>query len=209
MKTTNNLDEAVKILRNELITQSELPSEKVLNALALTGTELDELLNDSIYNSITPYQTTMLFSLNSYNSTSDVSMESGDKYNSKYLTCSPTTICSLNTILNDFIINNDITYYKIFQLKLILYGIYSTDIALKLIARLRSALVRADLYNSGVYIESVSEPFILNEFKNDIMWLRTDVNINFGIKLAINQINEISLFNNINSLNIIKGGIYG
>ena len=207
MKSIQNLDVLTETIRNMLISQSELSPDRVLNSLSLTGTDLDKLLEDSIYTSITQNDTTLLFELSSVNvSNNNVSMESGDKYNSKYLACSPFTICGPNTIVGSFVIDYSITYYKMYQLHLILYGLSSSEVAMKLVARLRSEAVRHNLYADGLYVEDITDIQTFNEFKNNLMWLRNDITINIGIKSDISQILSDDIFaqvkiNNIKEVN--------
>lgn len=200
MKTIENTDQLVEIVRNMLIAQSELSSERVLNSLSLQGVELDKLLEEQIYNSIDQQDTTLLFELISLDSNSNVSMEETDSYNAKELTCSPFTICSPNTITGDLKLDTSITYYKMYQLKIILYGSSSSAVALQLAGRLRTSKVRTNLYSSGIYLEKVSEPDAINEFKNNIVWLRNDINIDLGVKYSIPQIDTDEAYDNVNKL---------
>ena len=178
LSSTNELN---KILRQVLITQSELDEERVLNALSLYGTELDKYLSDSIYESVDQNDTTLLFSLEARNSTSDVS------------------------IVNENEVDN-ITYYKAFKLSLIIYGDNSNDTGIKLAARFRSENVRTQLYDKGIYVEEVTDPTILNEFKNDTIWIRTDLDINIGVEFNITPVNTDFDFENLTELKIIQKG---
>lgn len=206
MKTTTNINDVIVKIRNMLISQSQLPSDRVLNSLSLRGTELDELLseNEEIYNGISILNTTLLFELRSIQSNSNVSMEEGDIYNASDLMCSDSTICDPNTICGDTIIDRSITYYKMYELYIIIYGENGLDTAIKLASRMRSQEVRSDLYMDGIYIEKVSDPNMINEFKNDTMWLRNDISINLGLKFAIDPTSLPSEYKNINSINIIR-----
>lgn len=206
MKTTTNINDVIVKIRNTLISQSQLPSDRVLNSLSLRGTELDELLseNEEIYNGISILNTTLLFELRSIQSNSNVSMEEGDIYNSSDLMCSDSTICDPNTICGDTIIDRSITYYKMYELYIIIYGENGLDTAIKLASRMRSQEVRSNLYMDGIYIEKVSDPNMINEFKNDTMWLRNDISINLGLKFAIDPTSLPSEYKNINSINIIR-----
>lgn len=206
MKTTTNINDVIVKIRNVLISQSQLPSDRVLNSLSLRGTELDELLseNEEIYNGISILNTTLLFELRSIQSNSNISMEEGDIYTASDLVCSNSTICNTNTICGDTVIDRSITYYKIYELYIIIYGENGLDTAIKLASRMRSQEVRSDLYMDGIYIEKVSDPNMINEFKNDTMWLRNDISINLGLKFAIAPASLPSEYKNINSINIIR-----
>ena len=176
-----NVKELEKILRESLITQSELLPERVLNSLSLYGTQLDKKLSETRYGSIEQSDCLTLFELTSRDSTSDVSMT--DKED------------------ND---DNNITYYKAFRLRVIMYGDDSSDIALKIVARFRTEEIRNHLYEQGVYLERIGDPFILNEYKNETMWLRNDIEIDIAVKFKIAPITTDSDFNNISELNIIQ-----
>lgn len=165
IKTFSNVNELNKVLRNELITQSELNSEFVLNSLSVYGTELDKYIQDH-YEAITLDDCMLLFELSSRSSAYDVSMDESE---------------------DD---NNDITYIKGFTLKLILYGNNSSDVALKLIARLRTEETKLKLYDKGVYIEKVYDSSIINEFKNNVMWLRNDISIDIDAKFRFTNISK-------------------
>lgn len=190
MKTISNINELNKILRNMLIEQSQLTPSMVLSSLSLHGTDLDKHLqqicslttlcgehNNSNYNSIERQDALMLFELES------------------------------NTMLNDISITTEddkLIYYRALVLKVILYGDGSNDIASNTIARLRSEAVREKLYGNGVYLESVSRPNVLNDFKNDTMWLRVDFDINLGCKLVIEQIDTPNTWLSLSELKINK-----
>lgn len=206
MKSIQTLDELTLALRQMLIQQSELSPDRVLNALSLEGTELDKLLEEQVYESISQNDTTILFQLTALPSESDVSMEEGDKYTAREQVCSMSTISGRNTIVGDFVIDYSITYYKMYRLAVIMYGLASSDLAAKLIARLRSGNARTNLYSSGIYLEEVSNPTTINEFKNNIMWLRNDFDIDIGVKYNISQISLPETFKTVNTLNIIMGG---
>lgn len=175
------VDDLEKILRQTLITQSELNPDRVLNSLSLYGTELDKLLSENVYVSIEQPDTTMLFELKSRKSDADISFTSEED--------------------ND---DMSITYDKAFTLRVIMYGYSSSDIALKLTARLRTEEIRLQLYEQGVYLEKVSDPYIINEYKNETMWLRNDIEIDIAAKFDILPIHVDHDFASLSEINIIK-----
>lgn len=177
MISFKKVDDLEKLLREEISVQSELPLDRVLNSLSLYGTELDTYLMENIYVSIEQPDTLVLFELTSRKSNSDVSMNIQTE--------------------DDFI-----TYDKAFRLNLIMYGSSSSDVALKLVARFRTEEVRNNLYEKGIYLEKVEDPYILNEYKNETMWLRNDVNIDIAVEFKIQPITKNSIFSNLSELNI-------
>lgn len=205
MKAIKDFNDIIKILRNTIIIQSQLPAERVLNSLSLEGTELDKLLEESRYNSIEQEDTTILFELNSTpQSNSNVSMEEGDISTIKELTCGETILCDNSLLCGEEHIDRAITYYRMYNLHLVLYGQDSSFTAVKLSSRMRSQEVKSNLYAKGIYIESVSNPESINEFKNDIMWLRNDVTINLGVKFLITQVYLTPEYEKIKDIQIIK-----
>lgn len=184
MNTFESIKELNKYLRNMLVTQSEINSDKVLNALSIYGTELDKLLSESIYTSIDQLDSVILFELINRDSNSNVSFNEYEQ-------------TSLGTI------DNNVTYYKCYTLKLIIYGDSSSDVANKIVARFRTEKVKEDLYENGIYLERVTDPISLNEFKNNTMWLRNDIDIDIGVKLKISQISTDSDFQSFSDLKII------
>lgn len=185
--TTNELN---KILRNQLIQQSELAPEMVLNSLSLYGADLDKHLqqicssatfcgehNNSNYGAITYYDALCLFELQSANNSDTVSYTDS--------------------------ITEKIIYYRAFVLKVILYGDNSDMIATKIVSRFRSERVRNLLYDDGVYLEEIDSPLSLNEFKNNSMWLRTDFNISIACKIEIPQLAVDDRITKLSELNVI------
>lgn len=178
INSITNLNSAIIALRKYLIINSELDSSRVLNSLSLNGTELDKLLEDSIYNSIESSNDTLLFEVSENESNSNMSEDDNE--------------------------NNDIIYYKMYTCHIIIYGDNSDNIALKLASRMRSNVVIDAIYNDGIYIEDISNPQSINEFKNNLMWFRTDFDISFGVRYSISHIIEDYNIEKIDNLNIIK-----
>lgn len=209
MKTFDaDIKELEKYLRQELIVQSQLDETRVLNGLSVYGVELDKLLagedDEQIYDGITHDNTTLLFELEARDSNNNVSMEEDIKDESKAVICSNSTDCDNITVSDDTgTVNTNITYYKAFRLKVIIYGDDSKNLAFKLAARFRSQAVRNALYSKGIYVEEVTEQKSVNEYKNESMWLRNDFDINIGIKQEVEQITTESDFNNVD-ITILK-----
>ena len=176
MKNFSKTEEIEKIIRNVLIEQSELEQDKVLNSLSTYGTELDKVLEDTIYVSIDKPEVVILYELQTRESSSDVSFDDFDEQNNLDI----------------------ITYDKAHRVKLIMYGNDSSTLAMKLIARLRTAVIRQQLYDSGVYLEKVSDPHTINEYKNETMWLRNDIDIDIAVKYAIPKVTSDTIYEKVN-----------
>lgn len=177
MININNTNLLNKILYNELLLQSELPKKRVLNAITNYGTDLQKQISPLVFESIDKTDCVILFQLFGRNSTNNKSMTED---------------------------NNSITYYKSYEMKLILYGNDSVDYANKIAARFRTENCRNSLLNKGVYLEEITYPETINEFINGSMWIRNDISIYIGCKFIFNQINDTSKFEEISNLKIIN-----
>lgn len=161
MKSISGIKEINKIIRNALIKQSGLSSNNVLNALSLHGEDLDKKLSKQYYGSYETNESVLLFELNSRQSTSNTSFTDDD---------------------------DKIVYYRSFTVSVTLYGDDSSDIASNIVARLRTADSKLALYSDGIYLEAVSEPTTLNEYKNETMWIRNDIELSLSCYLSIEQV---------------------
>lgn len=182
MITFTSINELNKYLRNMLIEQSGLSSDRVLNSLSLNGTDLDKKISsaDEEYNSIEIDNTTLLFELltrASNNNSSEDALPIGTA-------------------------QSKIIYNRAFRMHIILYGDSSPDLANTLVARIRSENVRVQMYNQGVFIETVDDPESINEYKNEMMWLRTDFNIDIDVEFNISQITADNNYEHLKNLDI-------
>lgn len=178
MISISNFDELNKILRKQLILQSELPSKRVANSDTLYGVTLDKLLKDKIFISLDSKDNILLFELISRNSSNDINFSETD---------------------------SNINSYKSYELKIIIYGNTSPDIANNVEARFRTEYVLNDLQNQGIYIESVSEPIIIHEFINESQWTRTDLSIYISCKFEIKPITMLDDYSDYSDIIVIKG----
>ena len=178
MISISNFDELNKILRKQLILQSELPSKRVANSDTLYGVTLDKLLKDKIFISLDSKDNILLFELISRNSSNDINFSETD---------------------------SNINSYKSYELKIIIYGNTSPDIATNVEARFRTEYVLNDLQNQGIYIESVSEPIIIREFINESQWTRTDLSIYISCKFEIKPITMLDDYSDYSDIIVIKG----
>lgn len=179
MNIITDINELNRLIRNQLMTQSELPSDRVRNALSTYGATLDKLLTKQEFDTICPCDELMLFELRTRENDADVSMTENK--------------------------DTTISYYKSYLVYVILYGNNSATIMNKLIARLRTQAVRQALYEEGVYIEEVKNDSSVNEFKNDVMWHRHDTEILISCKMSIKQVTPDDVFETVSPVNIIKG----
>lgn len=203
MKLFENVEDINKYLRELLIQQSELSPKFVLNALSTYGTDLDKIYQEEIYNSIEPNDSVILFQLISRDSLSDMSQEE-DKFLIEPLRASNLIKSGRYFVSDNYLKDEDITNYKCYRLKIIIYGDNSNNLAIKLAARMRTQKVRTTLYDKGIYLEKVEDPIIVNEFKNETMWIRNDLNIDVGINQKIKQIETDEDYDFIGGFKIIE-----
>lgn len=199
-----DINELDKVIRKFLIEQSELNSNKVLNALSIRGTDLDELIAENTYDSISTAETTMLFETKTRNTTSDMSMTTDETTYSE-TTCANDTICGNDTLVGvTTVVEDGLVYYKAFRVRVILYGNDSINMALKLISRFRTDKIRNDFYDNGIYLETISDSESVNEYKNETMWLRTDFDIDISVKFETELMSRDEPYEIINKLEIIR-----
>lgn len=157
----SDINELNKELRSVLITQAEIDGQHVRNALSTFGETLDKLLFKQTYDTICPCDELILFELKSRRNDADASMTEAD---------------------------DSVTYYKSFELYIIIYGDNAANVMTKLIARLRTQAVRLQLIDSGIFLEKVGNDNSLNEFKNDVMFHRHDCSIDISCRFSIQQV---------------------
>lgn len=159
MISLSSSEQIESILRSNLIIQSELSAEQVLNSLSIHGEDLDKLFDEQVYVSIDRTDALLLFELQSRQSDSDVSNSDDDS----------------------------ILTYRSFSLRCIVYGNDSTNVSTKIISRFRTSEVIETLQSQGIYLEQISDADILNEYKNNTMWLRNDFTLDISCKFTISK----------------------
>ena len=122
MNTIADINELNKLVRNQLITQAELPSDRVRNALTTYGATLDKLLTKQEFDSVCPCEELMLFELRTRENDGDVSMTEVD---------------------------DTVSFYKSYTLYIILYGDNAATIMNKLIASCTASALRRGRVHRG------------------------------------------------------------
>lgn len=173
MKILQSINDIEKIIRKYLISQSQVQSNFVRNSLSIYGEALEKVLSEQIYNSINANDVMILFELKERQNTSDVS-ETND--------------------------SNVIDYYKSYKIHVIIYGDNSTNIANNIVARFRTIYIRDILREEGVYLEQISDASKINEYINETMWLRNDVDIDISCHLQIAQIEQDYIADTLNDV---------
>lgn len=165
LANTNNIE---KIFRTTLALQSQVPMDFVRNSLSLYGAMLDQNSEFDVFTSITPNQTLILFELINRQGDGDMSETNVD---------------------------GSVSVYCSFTVHVIIYGDDARNRANYLVGRLRTARVREDLLANGIYLEKVSLPEGINEYKNGTMWIRNDFDIDISCELNFAQVSSDYIVN--------------
>ena len=153
--------EIEKIIGEVLENQSDLPSERILNAISVRGQNLSKLIENDVYVSYNLSDLVIIFEvIFNPTSTDNVSMEEEDE---------------------------SITVYSAFYVKILIYGNKSANVANKLKGRLLSRKVRDDLHEKSIHIERVSNPEPMIEMLNETFWVRNDLTMEIACRQSFNQ----------------------
>lgn len=177
IKSISNIFELDKIIRKYLISQSELDPRKVINSLSVRGPELQVLVEKNTYVSPDLNTTILIFENTNNDTNNNVSVPEED---------------------------GTFSIYQSFSCKIILYGNYSKTLGLILKSRMESEVIRQNLFDEGINIEKVTSPVSLNEFKNETVWIRTDLSIEYSCRMSVQPVNELNEMDNISKIKIIK-----
>lgn len=175
MITLPNTNSIETIIRAALIAQSGLNGKFVRNSLSLHGEALEKVLSEQIYTSIDGSDSLMLFELQSRQNDADMSETEDDE---------------------------SISYYKSFKIYVIIYGDNSTNLANTLSARFRTERVRRQLQSEGLYLETISDSQKINEYKNETMWIRNDIEIDISCHLSIQPTTNDDTLDTLNDITI-------
>lgn len=151
-----------KFIRNVLSTQSELALNYVLNGISLNGQDLRKVVANSdnkIWDSFTHTDTFIVFEKEKDDNSRNNMSETRIKSNSEKI--------------------DKIVSYKI---KVYIYGDNSDLIRNKLVSRLLSQVVKVSLLDKGIHIIKIDNENTINEFVNNIMWIRND----FDLYVSVN-----------------------
>ena len=172
-----DINDINSILRSKIIAQTGLNGQMVRDATTEYGAYLDRNTSGSVFETITPTNTLILFELQARTTNTDMSYTNDD---------------------------NSISYFRSYRMHVMVYGSDSDNTANKLAARLRTEKVRNELLASGVYMEQVSEPVRITEFKNNIVWFRNDLNIDVACEVTITQVSTDADYASFDKINIIR-----
>lgn len=166
------------ILRSQIIAQTGVNGQFVRDATTEYGAYLDKNVSGSVFETIAPTNTLILFELQTRTTNTDMSYTNDD---------------------------NSVSYFRSYRMHVMIYGNNSDNVANVLAARLRTEKVRNEILASGVYMEHVGDPVRITEFKNNIVWLRNDFNIDVSCEVLITQTSIDPDYASFDKINIIKG----
>lgn len=170
-----DVNKIVEIIRLRLIEVTDLEPEQIVNALSLNGPALEKRVGAlNVFKSATNADTLLILQLKARPNEEDVSM----------------------TIDNTLIMTNS------YAVHCIVYGNNAPNIANLLFARLKTEGCRQYLYQRGVHIEEVTVPISADEFKNDIVWRRYDIDINVSCEISFDVLDDTD-FETFDKPNII------
>ena len=165
IKPVSSVEEIVKLFREELIVQSELDSERVLNGLGFRGANLRKNVGEAkykAYNQIEKHNEFIIFTYAEED-------EQGTEY----------------TIEND---NDFEMVYISVKFHLMVYGNKAATLSQKIRARLLTEESRDRLYAKGLHLQEVSKIESGTDLVNDTMWPRKDMHVELACRLDISKI---------------------
>lgn len=172
-----NINNIETIIRNILIEQSQLDPKFVRNSLSLYSTPLD-INTQNVLETIEQDDTMLLFELRARTDVLNISEQ------------------DLET--------GAITYYQGYQVHVIIYGDECRTLANKIIARLRSSRLN-DLFRENLLeFYGASNPESIQEYINNVLWLRTDFDIDLSCIMEIDPVSEDYVATQMSTINITK-----
>lgn len=175
IQAIQDVRELDKIWRQTILKQSELKSDRVLNSMSVRGVDLVKQY-ESVTTSIDVKDCFIVFNVKAKESDNDISMEED---------------------------SSDLTIYKAYTFSMTIYGEKSEFLGSMLKARIESDKCRTDLFEQGVYFERISSFTTETEFYNETAWRRTDIVIDFSIRLDITQIDDYEDFDHLSDLQVV------
>ena len=155
------------LLRKVLIQNSRVRETRILNALSARGIDLSDIINDTIYDSYSMSDVFILFEL--------IKSLDGDNYitekNDDYM-------LSINT----------------YTFHIMIYGNKSEECSQYIKSAFKQEEIVSELRDKGIFIRGVSTGESINEFINNSLWRRTDLNITLTTTFEIEKIIKSKYF---------------
>lgn len=161
-------EDLIKILRTTIITQAELASDKVLNALSIRGTDLSHIISSTQVYSFAAKDTVILFEL--------LKDQDGDNF---------------VTPKDD----NHMLVISSYDFHLKVYGNGSDACTQKLRAIFKQPSIALDLREQGIFVKTITSGESINEFINNTMLLRNDLYIKVEVTYLIENTKQQEYFN--------------
>lgn len=156
-----NYDDIIRNLRAELLIQTRLENERILNATSVRGPELLKTINSST-STTSPHleNTFIIFELKENQS---------DFYGA--------------TSTSDISMDGIIPY----ELNLKIYGNKCHELSQQILAQFKSPETALNLREKGVWVYGVSRAESINEFINNTVWQRCDMSIKVMTRFSVNK----------------------
>ena len=174
MKSIENTDEILKIVKSMIMKQLNLPSENVLDGKSIYGAMLQKRLDNEIFNT---------FDRNDCIVVMDIS-ESLD--------------------YDEDVIPEDNLIYQSIICHLYIYGNNSALMSKMLKFRALSQKNKYELNSQGLHLYKIIGPIDIDEFINNTMYHRKDLELHFSFKTTIENVDDFEIYENTNILNTFK-----
>ena len=161
IKAISDFNDINKIWKSTIETQCEIDKEQVRSLTSSRGQMLDKRIDEYIFQTLSRTDVVALFEAK---------------------------IDSQNTIMTQDFENDNLLTYVYGTLKIIFYGQSSNLIATKFKARVESSEVRSLLWNEGINFDKITSIESIEEFINNTIYFRTDVNLAYSFRYDVNKI---------------------
>lgn len=167
----------IRTLRNALITNTNVPATRIINATSVRGPDIFKLLNSTEAISPDLADAFIIFEL--------TENQDNDNYGA--------------TSMDD----NHMETIMSYDLNLKIYGNDCHILSQTILARFKSAEVALSVRDEGVWIYGISKPESLNEFINNTIWPRCDMKIKVMARFEIVKKIKESDVESYSDINII------
>ena len=161
IKAISDFNDINKIWKSTIETQCEIDKEQVRSLTSSRGQMLDKRIDEYIFQTLSRTDVVALFEAK---------------------------IDSENTIMTQDFENDNLLTYVYGKLKVIFYGQSSNLIATKFKARVESSEIRSLLWNEGINFDKITSIESIEEFINNTIYFRTDVNLAYSFRYDVNKI---------------------
>ena len=176
IKQLKSLDAAIIILRTNIIAITSIPDALFLNALSVQGTDLAKVKEEA-----------------------EESVQDGLKQKG----ADPVTQVSDLLVLFDVGSNNGSrnnmiersVNYAAYKMHIIAYGNDAEEFMQNMSVKLLDIDNKVKLNLAGVQVSSISDVTSINEYKNETLWQRRDIDIDFAFRRWLYTLMSIKVYN--------------